>query len=299
MLSRMHSPQTTHRSLSTLLTSTAVSAKTSAAFAAFAAFNVLTPAVCVASVASVASLACLGCESTASGRPTSTKKSVEARPKSSKEPAQWTMVDEQLEGALDIEDDEMVVVIIDETDDVGGNDRGSAEAGTQRRERRITRSVYRMDGSGGPEVLRAPGGGGQPAMIPPMSQPMSPNMAIPSQPVAPTPPPVMLGVRMRELDPVLATHLNLSPRKASVLEDVAEELNGHAGGLRDHDVIIKVDGSDDASPSHVRKVLRSKKAGDTVDFLVLRNGNNVEVKVTLEAFDLARFHAATPARIGG
>jgi len=250
-----------------------------------------------------AALSTLGCETTESGRPTSTKKGIDARTKSSKTPAQWSMIDERIEGSGDMEDDQMVVVIVEEndarTEDGDDHDGGDGDH-AERRERRITRSVYRMDGRGPQPPM------GFPPVIPPnptfnsgFNSGFNHSPQQGPAPVVPTPPPVMLGVRMRELDPVLATHLNLSPRKVSVLEDVAEELNGHAGGLRDHDIIIAVDNSEDASPSHVRKVLRSKKAGDTIDFLVLRGGNTVDVKVTLEAFDVARFHAATPARIGG
>jgi len=125
-------------------------------------------------------------------------------------------------------------------------------------------------------------------------------------PEAPSPatPPVMLGVRMRAIDPVLATHLGVDPRGASVLEDVAEELNGYAGGLRDHDVIVAVDGKTPADPGSVRRELRHKKAGDSVDFTVIRpsgkgQSGRVDVKVTLEAFDHGKFMSATPARVGG
>ena len=109
----------------------------------------------------------------------------------------------------------------------------------------------------------------------------------------------MLGVRMREVDPILATHLGLTARHASVLEDVAEELNGHAGGLRDHDVIVAVNGEAKAGPADIRRVLRSKKAGDTVVFSVVRPSGKCDVTVTLEAFDHAKFLSATPARVGG
>ncbi len=121
----------------------------------------------------------------------------------------------------------------------------------------------------------------------------------PTQPTAPTPPPVMLGVRMREVDPVLATHLGVTARHATVLEDVAEELNGHASGLRDHDVIVAVNGEPNAGPADIRRILRSKKPGDTIVFTVVRPAGKSDVTVTLEAFDHAKFLSATPARVGG
>jgi len=123
---------------------------------------------------------------------------------------------------------------------------------------------------------------------------------VPAGPDAsPVPPPVMLGVRMRPIDPVLATHLGVDPRHASVIEDVAEELNGHAGGLRDHDVIVGVDGAPRASLGEIRRILRSKKPGQTIAFDVVRGSDRTSVTVTLDRFELSRFMSATPARIGG
>ena len=116
---------------------------------------------------------------------------------------------------------------------------------------------------------------------------------------SPVPPPVMLGVRLRPIDPVLATHLGVDPRHASVIEDVAEELNGHAGGLRDHDVIVGVDGAPRASLGEIRRVLRSKEPGQTIAFDVVRGSARTSVTVTLDRFELSRFMSATPARIGG
>lgn len=125
-------------------------------------------------------------------------------------------------------------------------------------------------------------------------------VGVPAGPDAsPVPPPVMLGVRMRPIDPVLATHLGVDPRHASVIEDVAEELNGHAGGLRDHDVIVGVDGAPRASLGEIRRILRSKKPGQTIAFDVVRGSDRTSVTVTLDRFELSRFMSATPARIGG
>ena len=84
-----------------------------------------------------------------------------------------------------------------------------------------------------------------------------------------------------------------------MIEDVAEELNGHAGGLRDHDVIVGVDGAPRASLGEIRRVLRSKEPGQTIAFDVVRGSARTSVTVTLDRFELSRFMSATPARIGG
>ena len=261
------------------------------------------------------------CESTSEGRPASTK------PSSKKSPAQWSMI----EGADG--EEEMIVVIErdEEYDDDDGEERGESNTRPGKRSREIRREIF-VEGRplpnagpmgpgmqwhpvGGPNDVFMAGpmgdqmmifGAASSAMIPPgvMPNPGQPPVAMPpagphvSQ--VPHLPPVMLGVRMREVDPVLATHLGLDPRKCAVLEDVSEELSGYQGGLRDHDIVVAIDGSSDASPSHVRRVLRSKKAGDTVKFDVRRGGGQAQsLTITLEPFDHGKLLSVTPARVGG
>ena len=219
-----------------------------------------------------------GCETTSSGRPKSTKTSREQRESSAKSPAQWSVMGDEarpLPGEMD-EEQTTVEIIVEEGTGPDGSDVVI--------ERRMTRRIGHHGGAPIPPGSGGPGPGPRP------------DGADGPKPVHP---PVMLGVRMRELDPVLATHLGLDARKCAVLEDVAEELGGHAGGLRDHDIIIAVDGSDEASPSHVRRVLRSKKPGDTIDFRLRRADGEEDVTITLEGFDHGKLLSVTPARVGG
>jgi hypothetical protein len=177
------------------------------------------------------------------------------------------------------------VDVVREGDDDDQDDDSQVERGSQRQVIRRRMIMHGGPGMGGPG-MGAPG----------MSQPL-PGSA--PQELPPAPAPVMLGVRMRELDPILATHLGLNPRQASVLEDVAEELNGHESGLRDHDVIVAVNGVAQAGPADIRKILRTKNPGDTIVFTVVRPSGKSDVTVKLHAWDHAKFMSATPARIGG
>jgi hypothetical protein len=227
-------------------------------------------ALCVAATAA-AGIALGGCESTDGGRPKASKSSMEKKSTSKSAPKWESSSSETIEESSEFR--------LADT----GYDGQRVEV--------ITTKLVRQDSMDGPPPqggMPPRGAGG------PRAEPGAPQMG-------PTPatPPVMLGVRMRAIDPVLATHLGVDARGASVLEDVAEELNGHASGLRDHDVIVAVDGKTPADPGSVRKVLRSKKAGDTIDFTVIRPGGKTDVKVTLEAFDHGKFMSATPARVGG
>lgn len=244
---------------------------------------------CTASLASVLLLAACETSSSNSGRPKSSKSSGDPRNSSTKSPAQWTMIeDEDDDGTIReviVEVDVVREGDDDDHDDDDQDDDNQIERGSQRQVIR-----RRMIMHGGPG-MGAPGMG-----APGMSQPF-PGSA--PQELPPAPAPVMLGVRMRELDPILATHLGLNPRQASVLEDVAEELNGHESGLRDHDVIVAVNGVAQAGPADIRKVLRTKNPGDTIVFTVVRPSGKSDVTVKLHAWDHAKFMSATPARIGG
>lgn len=213
-------------------------------------------------------VALAGCESTDGGRPKASKSGAEKKSTSKSAPKWESSSSESIEESSEFR-----------LADTGYDG--------QRVEVITTKLVHQDSGSGpGPQ-----GQGGMP--------PRGDRAPVAQMGPTPATPPVMLGVRMRAIDPVLATHLGLDPRAASVLEDVAEELNGHAGGLRDHDVIVAVDGKTPADPGSVRKVLRSKKPGETIDFTVVRSGGKTDVKVTLEAFDHGKFMSATPARVGG
>ncbi len=184
-----------------------------------------------------------------------------------------------------------VDVELELVEDGSGSSQNPAGASAPRIERRRM-VVMGADASGKTATFEM--------MVPPSATVASaPSVPAVAATIPTAPCPVMIGVRMRELDPVLATHLGIDARTAAVLEDVAEELNGHAGGLRDHDVIIAVDGKTPANPSHIRKALLTKKPGDTMTFTVMRAGTKSDVVVTLQAWEHAKFHGATPARVGG
>lgn len=225
--------------------------------------------LCVAATAA-AGVALAGCESTDGGRPKASKSGAEKKSTSKSAPKWESSSNESIEDSSEFRRADM------------GYDGQRVEVITTK----LVRQDVRPDAGSGPGPEGAIVVRGEPA----------PAMQMGPMPATP---PVMLGVRMRAIDPVLATHLGLDPRAASVLEDVAEELNGHAGGLRDHDVIVAVDGKTPADPGSVRKALRSKKPGETIDFTVVRPGGKTDVKVTLEAFDHGKFMSATPARVGG
>ncbi|MCH2142703.1 MAG: PDZ domain-containing protein [Phycisphaerales bacterium] len=90
---------------------------------------------------------------------------------------------------------------------------------------------------------------------------------------------------MATAGPALAKHLGVDPNKATLVTYVAPDTPAQAAGLADWDVIVKINGSDNASPNDIRRVIRASQPGDTVDFSVWDRGSLKNITITLEPAD--------------
>jgi hypothetical protein len=111
-----------------------------------------------------------------------------------------------------------------------------------------------------------------------------------------TPPPVMLGVTMEQPGPSLVAHMGVNPARTSLLVDVIPGLPADKAGLQDHDLVIAVDGSDDASPHNIRARLRKMKPGDTITLTVRRGPVSKTVTLSAEAWKAE--HMVRPIHAG-
>jgi|GEM_PF-1606619 len=111
-----------------------------------------------------------------------------------------------------------------------------------------------------------------------------------------TPPPVMLGVTMEQPGRSLTKHLGINPARTTLLIDVIPGLPAAKAGLEDHDLVVAVDGSDDASPHDIRNRLKSMKAGDAITFTIRRGTSNKTV--TLQAAAWQAEHMVRPIHAG-
>ena len=111
-----------------------------------------------------------------------------------------------------------------------------------------------------------------------------------------TPPPVMLGVTMEQPGPSLVTHLGVNPARTSLLVDVIPGLPADRAGLKDHDLVIAVDGSQDASPHNIRTRLRKMKPGETITFTVRRGNESSTVTLAADAWKAE--HMVRPLHAG-
>jgi S1-C subfamily serine protease len=94
-------------------------------------------------------------------------------------------------------------------------------------------------------------------------------------------PPVMLGVGMEAAGPVLAKHAGVHETECTLITNVAPDTPAARAGLEDWDLVVKVDGSEKASPGDIRRVLRSSKPGDTITLTISRGGNLSQISATL------------------
>ena len=94
------------------------------------------------------------------------------------------------------------------------------------------------------------------------------------------PPTVMLGLTMEQPGKALCKHLNINPARTTLLVDIIPGLPGDKAGLEDHDIVIAVDGSPNASTNDIRNLLKKMKPGDTITFMIQRGSEKKSVKLT-------------------
>ena len=102
-------------------------------------------------------------------------------------------------------------------------------------------------------------------------------------------PPVMIGINMGSLDEV-----DVSDRTREVLDDrgfdsdevfvvlgVIDGTPADEAGLREGDVVFRVDGHNGVNAEDLRDVLSGKEPGDVIEFALVRNGRVREVELEL------------------
>ena len=99
-------------------------------------------------------------------------------------------------------------------------------------------------------------------------------------------PKVMLGFYLGEPSAALRKHLSLpKDRGAIMVERVIKGLPAARAGMQEFDVIVSIDGSDEADSALLNKILSKKEAGDELKVYVLRGGKKVKLNVELQAYD--------------
>ena len=94
------------------------------------------------------------------------------------------------------------------------------------------------------------------------------------------PPAVMLGLTMEQPGEALSKHLNINPSRTTLLVDIIPGQPGDKAGLMDHDIVIAVNGSPNASANDIRNLLKKMKPGDTITFMIQRASEKKTVTLT-------------------
>jgi len=94
------------------------------------------------------------------------------------------------------------------------------------------------------------------------------------------PPAVMLGLTMEQPGEALSKHLNINPSRTTLLIDIIPGQPGDKAGLMDHDIVIAVNGSPNASTNDIRNLLKKMKPGDTITFMIQRASEKKSVTLT-------------------
>ena len=105
-----------------------------------------------------------------------------------------------------------------------------------------------------------------------------------------TPPKAMLGGRLEAvpagtLAHMHAEHTEATGSKCTYVANVIPDLPLAKAGIMAHDVIVMVNGSNDASPEAIRAIVRAAAPGDTITVTVVRAGQLRDAFVTLAAWE--------------
>ncbi len=91
----------------------------------------------------------------------------------------------------------------------------------------------------------------------------------------------VLGITGGAVTAAIATQLNLAVDEGVVIVEVTEGSGAEAAGLQQGDVIVAVDGTSITDPSQLRDALSDLSPGDTVTLTINRQGEEMQVDVTL------------------
>ena len=90
-----------------------------------------------------------------------------------------------------------------------------------------------------------------------------------------------LGIYPEDLDRALSQRHNL--RAGVLVSSVVEGSPAEQAGLEDADVIIEFGGTEVENAAHIRQLIKDKRAGDNVEFRIVRDGEVNKLSVVLGA----------------
>ncbi len=92
-----------------------------------------------------------------------------------------------------------------------------------------------------------------------------------------------IGVSIKEVDAATAKALGLAKPMGIMIQNVVEDGAASKEDIIAGDVILKVDGRDVNQPNELQSYIARKRAGDNVDLLIFRDGDEITRSVKLKA----------------
>lgn len=111
-------------------------------------------------------------------------------------------------------------------------------------------------------------------------------------------PRAFMGVTLGDLDETTAAQMKLDPGQVVTITTVTPGQPAEKAGLRAHDIVVRVNGQGEASAEALRKVIASKKPGETLELRVLRGGEEEDVEITLGEAPQMNAYAFSPSAGG-
>ena len=90
-----------------------------------------------------------------------------------------------------------------------------------------------------------------------------------------------LGVQIQGIDESIAEALNLESKQGALIISVVEDSPADKAGLREDDIIIRVDNKTIESDKDLMRTVSSKHPGDFTNFAIIREDQKLRISVTL------------------
>ncbi len=94
-----------------------------------------------------------------------------------------------------------------------------------------------------------------------------------------------IGIEISEVNDALAKSLGMDTPKGIMVQKLVEGGSAASAGIKEGDVILKVDGKEVNEPNELQSYIAGKSAGTVVDLTIFRNGKELDEKVTLKSRD--------------